>query len=110
MASNKVKLFSLKTDEIHELLTDSLTMFNRSKMLIEEETNKIDYCYHLLTEANTMNYKLYLLTDKIADCSDIGAEDCVVKAEEMTILQSIVLQRYYTTEELTYYNISLSSH
>tara|TARA_R110002020_G_scaffold72191_1_gene185782 strand:+ start:414 stop:749 length:336 start_codon:yes stop_codon:yes gene_type:complete len=111
MASDKPKLYSIKADEIHEILADSLKMFNRSKMLLADEGVWVgNYTYHLLTEANTMNYKLYLLVDKIADCNEIGVEDCIVKAEEMTILQSVVLQRYYTTEELTHYNISLLTH
>ena len=110
MASDKAKLYSIKTDEVHEILADSLNMFNRSKILIGQEAGIGDYTYHLLTEANTMNYKMYLLVDKIADCNEVGAEECIVKAEEMTILQSVVLQRYYTTEELTRYNISLMTH
>ena len=110
MASDKVKLFSIKGDEIEELLVDSMSMFIRSQILLKEEGNMSDYCFHLLTEANTMNYKLFHLVEKISDCNEVGAEEFIVKAEEMTILQSIVLQRYYTTEELSYYNISLMSH
>ena len=110
MASNKPKLFFIKGDEIEELLIDSMSMFVRSQMLLKEETSVDDYSFHLLTEANTMNYKLYLLINKISECNEPGVEECIVKAEEMTILQSIVLQRYYTTEELAYHNISLLSH
>ena len=110
MASDKVKLFSIKGDEIEELLADSMSMFIRSQILLKEEGNMSDYCFHLLTEANTMNYKLFHLVEKISDCNETGAEECIVKAGEMTILQSIVLQRYYTTEELSYYNISLMAH
>ena len=110
MASDKVKLYSIKGTEIEEILADSMSMFVRSQILLKEEMSVNDYCFHLLTEANTMNYKLFHLVEKISDCNEVGAEEFIVKAEEMTILQSIVLQRYYTTEELSYYNISLMAH
>ena len=108
--SNREKLYSFKFDDLLGFLDESKLMFDRSKILLADDEIETEYFYHLLTEVNTINYKLYMLSGKIIGFNEEDADECIVKAEEMTILQSIMLQRYYTMEELAQSNISLVTH
>ena len=110
MSGDKEKLYSFKSDDLLGFLDESKLMFDRSKILLVEDEVKTEYFYHLLTEVNTINYKLYMLSGKIIDFNEEDVDEYIVKAEEMAILQSIMLQRYYTMEELAQSNISLITH
>ena len=95
------KVFSIKVEDLYGFFEEceSLVLFSK-QMIGHYMESGSDYLIGNLGEMCSLAAKTSLMIQTILDSTDPSDEVAYLNAKDMLMLQSLLLNRYYLTEEL----------
>jgi hypothetical protein len=105
------KVFSMRVDDLYDFLNESKSLLSNGKqMVFHHLDNSSDYVVGNLGEMCSLSAKICLHIQTILDVTDDEDDVVYVHAKDMLVLQTLLLNKYYLTEELGDVGISLVCH
>ena len=105
------KVFSMKIVDLYDFLDESKSLLTIGKQLVSYHIKDGgDHLVGNLGEACSLASKICLIIQTILDATDEQDEVAYVYAKDMLMLQSLLLNKYYLTEELSDSGVSLVCH
>ena len=114
MANNPeqtTKVFSMKIVDLYDFLDESRSLLTIGRQLVSHYIDSgSDHLVGNLGEMCSLASKVCLIVQTILDATDAQDEVAYVHAKDMLMLQSLLLNKFYLTEELGDGGISVVCH